>query len=258
MIDLSHRIATWGEYSAAVNAQQLADSVKKAEVAKVFSALLPMSGPDVETGIHLAWTKYDPSHAGKMMAALTRSGFTSEDFAKMLSRSIVDPYLAALLPIGAPTRGQMILALTIADQDGGHMPKPVRDFLRVAAGGAITTHFPAALDVDTILPNGAPKVLDAIGLSPESPPTGGAPSDGNVDLDRDGKNETYVEPAPHHAQVTVDALVVRATPTSLGKSLGVLAKAQRVRVMGTVRHTTWSMIDFNGATGFVATKHLKA
>jgi hypothetical protein len=257
MVAVVHRIRVWVDYNATVNAQSLADSVKKAEATKVFTALLVASGPDLETGIHHAWTKYDPAHAAKMMVSLTTSGFTSEDFAKMLSRSILDKHLAALLPVGALTRGQIILALTIADQDGAKMPKPVCDFLRAAAGGATTRRFPAALDVDTILPNGTPKILEAIGLSPKSPPAIGATIDGNVDADHDGKNETHVVTDPHKAKVTVAALVVRDTPTSSGKSLGTIAKPLVVRVMGTTRAGTWSLIDFNGATGFVATQYLK-
>jgi hypothetical protein len=62
---------------------------------------------------------------------------------------------------------------------------------------------------------------------------------------------------PHKAKVTVAALVVRDTPTSSGKSLGTIAKPLVVRVMGTTRAGTWSLIDFNGATGFVATQYLE-
>jgi hypothetical protein len=257
MVDVVHRIRVWVDYNATVNALSLADSVKKAEATKVFTALLVASGPDLETGIHHAWTKHDPTHAAKMLVSLTTSGFTSEDFAKMLSRPILDKHLTALLPIGAPTRGQMILALTIADQDGAKMPRSVRDFLRAAAGGATTTTFPAVLDVDTILPNGTPKILEAIGLSPKSPPAAGATIDGNVDADHDGTNETHVVTDPHKAEVTVAALVVRDMPTSSGKDLGTIVKPLIVRVMGTTRAGAWSLIDFNGATGFVATRYLK-
>lgn len=78
-----------------------------------------------------------------------------------------------------------------------------------------------------------------------------------MDADHDGKNETHVVTDPHKAVVTVPALVVRDTPTSSGKELGTIAKPLIVRVMGTTRAGAWSLIDWNGTTGFVATRYLK-
>ena len=40
--------------------------------------------------------------------------------------------------------------------------------------------------------------------------------DGNVDANNDGKNETFIEVAPHQATVTADVLNVRAKPGMTG------------------------------------------
>ncbi len=260
LADLVHRIGEWGEFNSAVTAQRLADKVQKPEATPVFSAMIGAGpGDAMVAGIHQAWMKFDPSHATQMMTALTTSGFTSEDFAKQLSRGLVASHLATMLPIvGAPTRGQMILALTIANQDGEGMPAAVRDFLRHAAGGAASRSFPVGLDVNGILPNGAPRVLQAIGLSAKSPPPTSGTVDGNVDLDGDGKNETLITVAPHQMTVGTDNLMVRASATSSAPELGKLAQGTVVRVAGSTRNGTWSMIDFNGRAGFVSTQYLKS
>jgi Domain of unknown function (DUF4157) len=254
MVDVLQRIRTWVDYNSTVNAQTLADSVTKGEAKKVFGDLLAAADPALATGVQQAWMKHDPSHATQMMAALTLSGFTAEDFQKMLARGLVDKHLGTLLPAGAHNRGQMILALAIADQEGAKMPAAVQTFLRAAAGGATTTKFPAPLDADVeaIVPNGGPRILEAIGLSPKTP----SDPKGNVDLDQDGENETRVTPDPHRAQVKVDNLVVRASATSSAKELGKLAKGTLLRVSGTMRAGAWSLIDFNGVSGFVATEYL--
>lgn len=256
--DIMHRIRTWSELDAETSAQRLADSVLKPEAKTVFDALLAVGMGDAgDADIHQAWIKHDASHAAQMMAKLATSGLTVETFQLQLSRVLVDSHLATMLPIGgAPTRAQMLLALTIADGDGS-LPSHVRDFLRAAAGGSAARSFPAALDVTTLLPNGAENVLDRIGLTDKTPPTTGTVS-GNVDTDGDGKNDTRIATEPHKATVDTENLMVREKPSSAAKDIGKLAKNASVRVAGTTREGTWSMIDFNGKAGFVATKYLKS
>lgn len=257
LADVVHRINTWGELDAATPAQRLADSVLRTEAKTVFDALIAVAmGDDVDADIHQAWMKHDPTHAAQMMAKLSTSGLTVETFKLQLSRGLVDSHLTTLLPIsGTPTRGQMLLALAIADADDP-LPAHVRDFLRAAAGGASARSFPAVLGVDTLLPNGAGHVLERIGLTDKVPPPTGTIG-GNVDTDGNGMNETRIATNPHRALVDTDNLMVRATATSAAKDIGKLAKGTIVRVAGTTRNGTWSMIDFNGKVGFVATRYLK-
>lgn len=117
--------------------------------------------------------------------------------------------------------------------------------------------FPAALNVNTLFPNGEGKVLERIGLSAKAPPPASGTIDGNVDLDHDGKNETHIEPNAHKAMVKVDNLMVRETATSEAKELGKLKKDTIIRVAGSTRNGTWSMIDFEGKVGFVKTMYLQ-
>ena len=139
--------------------------------------------------------------AGKavpFMAGLTASALKRETFQPLLARAIVDPKLATLLPVGAagaPTRGQLVLALTIAAKDGAGMPAAVRDFLRAVAGGKTTAAFPAALNIGPLIaPVGEVSILESIGLSTRSAPPVGAPAGvkvaGNVDADHNKTNET--------------------------------------------------------------------
>jgi len=258
LADVMHRIGTWNELDAATPAQRLADSVLKSEAKTVFDGLLAVGmGDAVDADIHQAWIKHDPSHAAQMMTKLETSGLTVETFQLQLSRGLVDPHLMTMLPIGGtPTRAQMLLALTIADSDAA-LPSHVRDFLRAAAGGSAARSFPAPLDVKTLLPNGAENVLERIGLTDKTPPTTGTVP-GNVDTDGDGKNDTRIATEPHKAIVDTDNLMVRDKPSSAAKDIGKLAKKTIIRVAGTTREGTWSMIDFNGKAGFVATKYLKS
>jgi len=51
--------------------------------------------------------------------------------------------------------------------------------------------------------------------------------------------------------------MVREAATSEAKHLGKLAKGTLIRVAGSTRNCSWSMIDFDGKVGFVKTQYLE-
>ncbi|MBA3460900.1 MAG: SH3 domain-containing protein [Deltaproteobacteria bacterium] len=258
LADLLHRIKHWGEAYADTPAQRLADAVKKPEAAKIFPALLAVGyGDNADANYYQSWMKFDPGQGANFMAKLGASGMTVEQFKIQLSRKILDPHLATLLPISAaPTQAQMLLALTIADGDGS-VPSHVREFLIKAAGGTASRAFPAALNVGTLFPNGEGLILERIGLSDKAPPAPGVTIDGNADLNHDGKNESHIDVNPHKAKVTAHVLNVRERATTSSHVIGTLKKDAAVRVAGSTRNGHWSMIDFDGKVGFVSTHYLK-
>lgn len=257
LLDISHRIEAWffGGWDSMINVQRMADNVKPAEAAKVFPAMLATStaaSDHLAVGAREAWLKHDAAQAAPFMAALTASSLTRETFTPLLARGILNPKLGTLLPVGAPTKGQLILALTIAALDGAAMPAQVRTFLRAAAGGKTTSTFPAVLGVGPILaPTGELEILEHIGLAPTSVPSGGGSTvDGNVDANADNSNETFVPVAPFEAKVTPPELNVRKSASAGSKIIDVVRKGQVLRVMGTTT-TGWSLIDHQGKIGFV-------
>ncbi|MGE3545848.1 MAG: DUF4157 domain-containing protein [Kofleriaceae bacterium] len=266
MLDVVHRIEAWffAGWNNMIDVQRLADNVTTSEAADVFAGMLTSSwaaSDHLKVGVPQAWMQHAPGKAADFMTALTASTLKRETFQPLLARGIVDPMLPTLLPVGAPTKGQLILALTIAVKDGKRMPKPVRDFLRAAAGGVTTSTFPAALGVGPIIaPTGELSVLENIGLAPASAPAPSAPSDtteveANVDANQNNNHETYIEVTPHEATVTATELNVRHRATKSSSVIDRVVKGTVVRVMG---QTTdgWSLIDHSGKTGFVASKYL--
>lgn len=264
LLDVVHRVRPWGEivFENTADPQDAANNVKPAEAPKVFAAMLGTSDSaqeHVQVDVNEMWMKFDAGKAVPFMAALTASAFTRETFKKHLARGVVALKLATLLPVGAPTKGQLLLALTIAWQDGQAMPNPVRDFLRAAAGGTKTTTFPAALGVPALLdPVNELDILEGIGLAPSSVPgPGGSGSvDGNVDANGDNKNETYIQVSPRETTVTASQLNVRDKPGMSGKIVDTLNKGDPVRVMGETMDHQWSFVDHGGKTGFMATRYL--
>ena len=266
LLDISHRIEKWffAGWATMINVPNMASHVTTAEAPTVFGAMKTSSWATQDhlaVGIPEAWLQHDPAQAGPFMAALTASSLTRETFFPLLARGIVDPHLATLLPTGgAKTKGQMLLALTIAVNDGAAMPVAVRDFLRDAAGGKPTSTFPAVLGVGPLIaPTGELSVLENIGLSPTSAPiasgSGSTIVDGNVDANNNGKNESYIAVSPHEATVNTTALNVRKMATTGSAVVDVLKKGDVVRVMGKTE-SDWSFIDNGGKTGFVSSKYL--
>lgn len=266
VLDLSHRVEPWllAGWASTVDISRLASAVHAGEEPTVYGGMLAseMRGQaHLPIAVQQAWMAADARQLPTFAAALDASPLTRTNFQPLLNRTIVDPRLATLLSTGSPpTRGQLMLALTVAVDDGPVMPTDVRNFLRSAAGGAATSAFPAGLGVGALL-DGADElqVLQDIGLAPgaaatPSGSTAAPPDRANVDLDRDSTNERFVTIARREAAVTAVALNIRARPALSARVLGIVTLGTVVRVMGF--SGTWSLIDANGRVGFVSTFHL--
>lgn len=266
LLDLSHRVEAWffAGWAEMINVQRMSDNVTAAEAPTVFPALLTSSWASddhLAVGVPMAWLKHSPGQAGPFMAALTASSLDREGFQPLIARGIVDSKLATLLPISAtPTSGELLLALTIALDDGASMPPHVRTFLRTAAGGATTTTFPAALGVSSLISAAEElRVLEDIGLAPSSgPPSGGGGTtvvDGNVDSTDDGRNDTFVTVSPYEATVTASRLNVRDRASTGSRVIDTVSSGDTVQVMGRTP-SGWSLIDHNGTRGFVYSRYI--
>ncbi len=270
LLDVVHRIGAWFImlWDNEANPQYLADNTKPAEAPKVYAAMLGTSsgGDDhIQVGVNEAWMKFDAKKGAAFMSALTASAFIYTTFKKHLARGLVDPKLATLLPATAsPTKGQLLLALSIAIQDGKSMPGPARSLLRAAAGGKSTSSFPGALNVPTLIkPESELSILENIGLSPSSaaPSGGGGSSDehvkANVDANNNTWNETFVRFTPYEATVNVKTVLnVRAKPTTHSTVIDTVTNGTKVRMMGLTTDRKWALIDHGGKVGFLFTKYL--
>jgi hypothetical protein len=265
LLDLSHRISAWffGGWASMINVQWMADNVTAIEAPTVFAGMLTTTTATQDhlaVGAREAWLKHVPGQAGPFMTALTASALTRRTFQPLLARAIVDPQLGTLLGVGgAPTKGQLLLALTIAVINGATMPAPVRNFLRAAAGGATTSSFPAPLGLGALLDGASElQILRDIGLAPAAAPVVGAPPpatvDGNLDVNQNNTNESHVQVEPHEATVNVNQLNVRSGPNATASVIDTVNTGDVVRVMGA--SGTWSLIDHAGRIGFVATRYL--
>jgi hypothetical protein len=263
LLDLSHRITYWfGGLWDDVNIQWMVDSTRAGEETKVFPAMLGTTeaGADhIQLGVNEAWINFDASKTTAFMAALTASSLDRASFRKLYAPLVIDKHLATLLPIGAPTKGQMILALTVAAEKKAAMPAAVRNFLRAAAGGTTTSTFPAALDAAKILaPTSELEILGYIGLAPKSAPpaVGGVTKvDGNVDANHNNKNETFIEVSPREATVNVAVLNVRRMASTASAIIDTVKSGDTVRVMGETPDG-WAFIDHGGKTGFVKATYI--
>ena len=73
--------------------------------------------------------------------------------------------------------------------------------------------------------------------------------DPNVDTDRDGKNDAYVEPMTKTAKVDVPSADIFEKADTTSKKLGSLAKGADVRIIGKAS-VTWLAIEYNSGTAF--------
>ena len=114
----------------------------------------PTNFPHIRVVVEQAWMQVDNTREAAFMAAIDSTPLKRVALAKLLDAGIVDPHLPALLavvPPAAPTKAQLLLALTIAVDRGSAMPAAVKTMLVNAAGGVSTTSFPAALSVPALL-----------------------------------------------------------------------------------------------------------
>lgn len=91
----------------------------------------------------------------------------------------------------------------------------------------------------------------AKGANPKEPPP-----DANVDMDKDGKNESVVEAMSATGKVTAQELYVRDQPTMKGKDHPTtLKKGDQVHIMGQV--DTWYLVDHAGVRGYSAKQYIE-
>ncbi len=267
VLDLSHRVEPWllTGWASSTNVGNLAGAVHAGEETTVFGGMLASefaAEDHMAVAVQEAWMSSVASHVPTFAAALDATPLERSGLRPLLDRAIVDPNLATLLAIsGSPTRGQMVLALTIAVEDGPPMPTDVRTFLRTAAGGVATGSFPAVLNVTSLI-DGADElsILRDVGLAPGTPASSGSSSSGtapdraNIDLNRDSTNERFVTISRRTASVTASGLYIRPRPAQSATDIGKLVLGDVVRVMGF--QGNWSLIDAGGRVGFVGTFYL--
>lgn len=259
LMDVVHRIEAWffAGWAEMIDVQRLANEVKAAEAPKVFPAMLGTtyaSGDHLKVGVPEAWIQHDAGKTAAFLTAMDASSLKRESFKPLLARGIVDPKLGTLLS-GASSKGKLLLALTIALDDGPAMPAAVKTFLRSAAGNTTTSSFPAALGVPALIGTGELNVLESIGLAPRSAPstTGTTTVDGNVDANHNNKNETFIVVSPHEATVTAPKLHIRRRADLTSSVIDTVTAGTVLRVMGETA-SGWSFVDHNGKTGFVSSK----
>jgi hypothetical protein len=259
--DLAHRVSYWlfVGWEEMANVDHLAVTVRGAEAPKLFPAML---ASDFKTSPHLpvvvqeAWMHIDATHEPNFMSVLQATALKRLKLSAFLSKALLGPHLLNLLkftPPALPTKGQMLLALSMAIKEGASMPVEVKDMLIKAAGGVKTTKFPAALNVKSLL-DGASElsILQNIGLAPGSVQTSGPPvlNDANLDTDNDQKNDILVDVDAHRATLKFP-VVVQSHPnfTPQSKVIAKLAKGDVVNVVGTTNG--WTVIDLKTKVGYV-------
>ncbi len=201
--------------------------------------------------------KKEPSFLAALGAMTLR---TSQDFLYM--KELYTNW-ATLVPAASgkpPEAGRLRLALRDVTDTGDKAKPNTKSFL-----GSLVTAHAFTVDVNTPLDGLGTddSVLRALGLSasqaagkgkaadPKAPPP-----DANVDMDKDGKNESVVEAMSATGRVTAQELYVREQPTMKGKEHPTTLKnGDQVHIMGLV--DTWYLIDHAGVRGYSAKQYIE-
>jgi hypothetical protein len=219
--------------------------------------------PRIRLLLNQVWMRHDPARGAQFLAELAAFANCGAA-ARYVDMNVVRPQIASLLtlpPPAAPDPGQLRLALMEAAANPLPSPPPAVlpphvVFLRALLGAA--PRFPAALDIG-VLTSGLTsedEVLTAIGRSPagavpsgQSVPPAELPR-ANVDLDRDGTNDFYLEPLTASGTVVnCHSLHVRSRPWMGDTVRDVIAAGTVVRVIG--QHRGWYGIEHRGRVRFV-------
>jgi hypothetical protein len=170
---------------------------------------------------------------------------------------------ATLIPAASgklPDAGRLRLALRDVTDTGDKAKANTKSFL-----GSLVTAHAFTVDVNTPLDGLGTddSVLRALGLhasqaagkakgaNPKEPPP-----DANVDMDKDGKNESVVEAMSATGKVTAQELYVRDQPTMKGKDHPTtLKKGDQIHIMGQV--DTWYLVDHAGVRGYSAKQYIE-
>ena len=263
--DLAHRAEAWllTGWQASADAAALAANVKPVEAPILYPVMLasdhaadPTNFPHIRVVVEQAWMQVDNTREAAFMAAIDSTPLKRVALAKLLDAGLVDPHLPALLavvPPAAPTKAQLLLALTIAVDRGSAMPAAVKTMLVNAAGGASTTSFPAALSVPALL-DGASEltVLRAIGLAPGAAAAApvATPDKANLDQNADRTNETFVTVKPHLSIIAGPKPVeIRASPDVKAPVVDTYNSGDQARVVG--MSGGWTVVDRFGKIGWV-------
>jgi hypothetical protein len=271
--DLAHRVSAWllVGWADTGTAPSLAENVKPSEAPVVFPVMLASDrAPNLahmQVVVQEAWMLLDATHEAQYKAALDATKLKRSELAKQIPteganvKAFFD-HLGGLMtvPAGQPSRGQLLLALTLAvgggaGGGGGGIPDPVKNMLRHAAGDRPTKSFPEALHVPDLL-EGASElaVLQNIGLAPGDTAAGaaGGPPDepkANVSANRNQTNETFVKVAPRLVSITGPPIQVFTKPDEGSPVLDTFHDGDQARVVGTT--VGWTVIDRFGKMGFV-------
>jgi hypothetical protein len=161
--------------------------------------------------------------------------------------NVVDPGLLAgkgvlaglLTPTDTPHLGQVILASIDVLKNGGGTATS-KAFLKHLLDG--TGRFkPAAKIKEALGTTSEDELLEAMGVK-NAPLDPDAEVPGNVDLDRDKKNEKFLQPVNQHGTVTASSLNVRKRASKGSDSIGELKAGDTVFVVG--RTDEWLAIDW--------------
>jgi hypothetical protein len=206
-----------------------------------------------------AWYKGHHAKEPEFLAALgAMTVRTSQDFLYMPELFKTWTKLVPATTGKPPDAGRLNLALRDVTDNAGKAQPHTKSFL----GSLVTAH---AFTVDVNAPLDSlgtdDSVLRALGLSAaqaagKGKPAKGPPPGGNVDMDKDNKNESVVEPMSAQGRVTATELHVREQPTTKGKEHAVtLKKGDPVYVMGQV--DTWYLVDHAGERGYAAKAYIE-
>jgi hypothetical protein len=166
--------------------------------------------------------------------------------------NVVDPGLLAgkgvlaglLTPTDTPHVGQVILASVDVLKNGGGSATS-QAFLKKLLDGS-GRFKPAAKIKDALGTVSEDELLEALGVK-NAPIDPDAEVSGNVDLDRDKKNEQFLQPVNQHGTVTASSLNVRKRASKGSDSIGELKAGDTVFVVG--KTGEWLAIDWQvGAT----------
>ena len=195
------------------------------------------------------WSKIDASkatafrdHLGARFTCHSAARFVDVDF--LVGAGVLDGLLP-VPPPASPPAGQLILALIdVAQRRKGASARAIA-YLQGVLGSE--RWFPAGLRVAARLDGLATEneILVAIDRAKPSAKT----PDPNIDTDRDGKNDSYVEPLTKTGKVDVPSTDVWQKPDDTSTKLGNLPQGTAVRVVGKAS-PDWLAIEYNNRTAF--------
>ena len=231
---------------------RVADAVPSAYRAKILGELAKAAEWTADLYLPLVfyqvWSKIDASKAPAFLTQLAKftchsaARFVDVDF--LIGAGVLDGLLP-VPPPATPPVGALTLALIDVAQRRDKASARAISYLQGVLGAE--RWFPARLGVTARLDGLATEneILIAIDRAKPSAKT----PDPNVDTDRDGKNDAYVEPMTTTAKVDAPSADVYDKADTASNKLGSLAKGADVRIIGKAS-VAWLAIEYNGGTAF--------